>query len=375
MNRPSDSAVASDPVLPEGCGPILALDIGAQTQDAVFALPETEPENWPRFVLPSPACSVTRQLETYTAAGKSIWLHGSSVGSGFDAALRRHLAAGLSAAATPQAAAALYADSEHAAATGVTVSSARPERYVAVHLTDYDPKFWNALLAAAGLPEPSLIAAAAQEHGFHRGPDGGTSNCETRFAVRRNLLESTQGDPSCWLYDPPPASLARLSTLAACTGGPVADAETAAVLGVLAMPEVHERSCRQGVTVVHADARHILAFLVYRERIFGMYEHHTELRDVASLLDDLKEFRLGWLPDEQVRASGGHGCVFLSALPPEAEGFAPVFALGPRREMLRGHGRSIAPYEDMMSVGCRGLIHGLVMRRAHAAAGHEQRTL
>ena len=31
-------------------GPILALDIGSGTQDALLAVPNTAPENWPRFV-------------------------------------------------------------------------------------------------------------------------------------------------------------------------------------------------------------------------------------------------------------------------------------------------------------------------------------
>lgn len=368
MNGPSDSVADPIPVLPDDCGPILALDIGIKTQDAVFALPGTDPEKWPRFVLSSPAHSVIRQLETYTAIGQNIWLHGSSVGDGCSAALRRHLAAGFSVAATSQAAAALYGNPGHAAAMGVTISSTRPEQHIAVHLTDYDPGFWNGLLTAAGLPKPSLLIAAVQDHGLQPGRDGGPGNCADHFALRRNLLESTQGDPACWLYTLPPAPLTRLAALAACTGGPVADAETAAVLGALAMPEVYERNRRQGVVVVNAGTRHILAFLIYRERIFGIYEHHTALRDAASLLDDLKEFRLGWLPDEQVKATGGHGCVFLSALPPEAEGFAPVFVLGPRREVLRGHGRYIAPYEDMMPVGCRGLIYGLAMRHAGSRA-------
>ena len=86
--------------------------------------------------------------------------------------------------------------------------------------------------------------------------------------------------------------------------------------------------------------------------------------DTDALLFDLKEFGFGWLPDEQVRAKGGHGCAFLTPLPPEAEGFAPTFAVGPRREMLLGHAQFIAPHGDMMIAGCHGLLHGLALREA-----------
>lgn len=64
---------------------------------------------------------------------------------------------------------------------------------------------------------------------------------------------------------------------------------------------------------------HVAAFLVFKGRILGVYEHHTGMLDTDALLFDLKEFGFGWLPDEQVRAKGGHGCAFLAPLPPEAE--------------------------------------------------------
>lgn len=36
-------------------GPVLCVDIGSGTQDALLARPGLEGENWPRFVLPAPA--------------------------------------------------------------------------------------------------------------------------------------------------------------------------------------------------------------------------------------------------------------------------------------------------------------------------------
>ena len=196
-------------------------------------------------------------------------------------------------------------------------------------------------------------------HGHH--PEG---NRVGRFNLWRALLTETQGDPARWLYDTPPTPCTRLNALQQCTGGPVADTATAAVLGALAAPEVAKRSQRQGVTVVNVGNSHVAAFLVFKGRILGVYEHHTGMLDTDALLFDLKEFGFGWLPDEQVRAKGGHGCAFLAPLPPEAEGFAPTFAVGPRREMLLGHAQFIAPHGDMMIAGCHGLLHGLALREA-----------
>ena len=50
-------------------GPILSLDIGSGTQDVLLALPGERAENWPRFVLPSPALGIADRIRRHTAAG------------------------------------------------------------------------------------------------------------------------------------------------------------------------------------------------------------------------------------------------------------------------------------------------------------------
>ncbi len=341
----------------ERSGPILSLDIGSGTQDAILALPGQRPENWPKLVLPSPARTLATRIRKHTSEKRAVWLYGHNMGGGFVEALREQLAAGLFPKVSPEAAAAIHDDPERVRALGIEIVSERPSGYVALHLTDFDPAFWESLLALAGLPTPALVVAAVQDHGVHM-----NGNRIGRFLLWKQLLESTDGDPSRWIHDTPPAVCTRLQALQQCSGGPVADTGTAAVLGGLATPEVVRRSQRQGVTIVNVGNSHVAAFLVYQGKIFGIYEHHTGLLDTDSLCFDLKEFRFGWLPDEQVRSRGGHGCAFLAPLPAEAEGFAPTFVVGPRREMLRGQGQFIAPYGDMMFSGCHGLLHGLGLK-------------
>lgn len=338
-------------------GPVLCLDIGSGTQDGVLALPTEQPENWPRFVLPSPARKIAARIREHTSVNRPVWLCGQNMGGGFTDAIREQSAKGLEPQATPAAALALHDDPERVRSWGVGFSPVCPAGYASVHLADYDASFWETFLTAAGLPMPSLVVAAAQDHGHHS-----TGNREGRFRLWRELLLETKGDPVQWLFDEPPAVCTRLAALRDSTGGPVADTGTAAVLGALAVTDVAERSQRQGVTIVNVGNSHIVAFLVFQERIFGVYEQHTALLDLEALLFDLKEFRFGWLPDEQVRSQGGHGCLFAAPLPEEAEGFMPTFILGPQRKILRGHGQFIAPYGDMMFAGCHGLLFGLACR-------------
>ena len=64
-------------------GPILSLDIGSGTQDVLLALPGERAENWPRFVLPSPALGIADRIRRHTAAGRPVWLYGHNMGGGF----------------------------------------------------------------------------------------------------------------------------------------------------------------------------------------------------------------------------------------------------------------------------------------------------
>lgn len=338
---------------------VLCLDIGSGTQDVLLALSGLEPENWPRFVLPAPARVVASRIASLTASGQPIWLYGGNMGGGFANAVCKHREAGFAVAAHPDAAMALHDDPERVRSMGVTLTDACPKGYAPVMLADFEAGYWRAFLAAAGLPYPSCIIAAAQDHGVH--PVAG--NRIGRFQFFKSFVASG-GNPADILYTTPPPEYTRLQALQhAIGGGLVADTGVAAVLGALSMPEVARRSYREGIMIVNVGNSHVIAFLVYKERIVGVYEHHTGMHDVESLTKDLQEFRLCWLPDEQVRSTGGHGSAFAPDMPAEAEGFRPTFILGPRRSMLQGHGLFIAPHGDMMLAGCYGLLHGCGLQK------------
>lgn len=338
-------------------GPVLCLDIGSGTQDALLARPGLEYENWPRFVLPSPSRLITQRIRELTLLRRDIWLHGGNMGGGFGQALKEHVAAGLSAASTAEAARAIHDNEEVVSGMGVNIRPLCPENSVPVYLTDYAPEFWAGMLRLSSLPQPHLVLAAAQDHGFHA-----QGNRRGRMQAWRDLLASSP-DPAAWIHDAPDATLTRLVALHEKSGGPVADTGTCALLGALSEPEVLERSFREGITIINAGNSHTVAALVYQGKVRGIYEHHTGMRDHAHVLEDLKQFRLSWLPSEAVQASGGHGTAF-GPYCEEAAGYAPTYILGPRRALLQGQGRFLAPHGDMMLAGCFGLLWGWAHSRA-----------
>lgn len=330
----------------------LFLDIGSGTQDVLYHRDDIKLENCSKFVLPSPAKLIAKRVEELTAAKRDIYMYGSNMGGGFFLAIKKHLEAGLRLAIHPEAALAIYDDPKRVAALGITLTETCPAGHAPLELCDYNAGWWQAYLGMAGLTYPDEVIVAAQDHGVHE--DEG--NREGRFQMWKELVDKHKGDPYSLVYSTPTASLTRLATIQRATGGgAVADSASAAVLGALYVPEVAQRSWRTGITVVNVGNSHTSAFLVYQEKIYGVYEHHTGMLTQESLAHDLKEFRRGWLTDEMVRNAGGHGCIFLD-VPDEAEGFFPTYVLGPKRDLLQGQGVFIAPGGDMMLAGCFGLL-------------------
>ena len=348
-------------LIPAGA-PALCIDIGSCTQDALLLSPGESPVNATRFVLPSPALLLARDIAAMTEARRDIYLRGTNMGGGFRGALRNHVQQGLRAAMHPDAALALTDTPETLPPLGISLAGTCPPGYTSLRARDIDPAFWRKLCRMAGVRGGLHIVVAAQDHGFHPGK----SNRAGRMELWRDFLRAGNGqgaDPSRLIYRKVPPALTRLAAIQAATRGPVADTGSAALLGLLSMPEIAERSSRQGLVLVNAGNSHTVAFLVYQERVFGVYEQHTFGIAAAQIADDLAAFSLGWLPNEQVLAAGGHGCVVLD-LPPEAEGFRPVYIAGPQRRLLAPYGQLAAPYDDVMLTGSFGLLHGLELLHA-----------
>ena len=334
---------------------MLLLDIGSGTQDVLYVAPDVAADNRPKFVLPSPARVVAWRIAEATYEKKAVHLCGVNMGGGFFGAVKKHLETGLAVSATLQASTALHDSSSQVEKWGVSLREKAPEGAKVITLGDFDADWWRRFLGMAGLEYPDIVVAAAQDHGVHEA----VGNREGRFVLWRDLVEKHNGDPKALLYTTSPVYLTRLRALQeSIGGGPVADSAAAAVLGALSEPEVYDRSFRQGVTVINAGNSHLAVFLVYKGKIWAVYEHHTGMQNREKFEHDLSELRKNWITDEEVRSTGGHGCT-MKELPAEAEGFHRTYILGPRRNDFAGLGTFLAPSGDMMLAGCFGLLYAL----------------
>jgi len=331
----------------------LILDIGSGTQDVLLYQEGLELENCPKFILPSPARTVAARIRELTAAKRDIYLYGQNMGGGFWRAVKAHQEAGFKVYAHPEAALALGDDLEHVRSFGIDITPNPPLSAAQVQLTDFDPGFWQGLLQHAGLPQPDLVLACVQDHGFHPGK----SNRISRFAYWERFMREDEGRIGSLLYSEPPAEMTRLACLRRSIGvGMVADTGSAAMLGALFDADVARTAAAEGVLILNIGNSHTIAFLVHGERVLGVYEHHTGYLDQTKLLTHLARFRRGELDNAEVFDDGGHGCVTVPDLP---AGFERIVVLGPRRGLLAdAKVEFLAPGGDMMLAGCFGLLKG-----------------
>ena len=149
---------------------VLAIDVGAGTQDVLVYDGGLEPENCPKLVLPSQTQVVGRRIRAATAAGHPVHLTGTPMGGGASSdAARDHLAVGLPLSATPAAARTLHNDLARVEQMGVAVRHEPPPGAVVVATKDVDLDALGSALARFGVELPELVAVAVQDHGYRPG--------------------------------------------------------------------------------------------------------------------------------------------------------------------------------------------------------------
>ena len=359
-----------------GAGPeaggarILAVDVGTGTADILLTVPGEPLENAVKLVVPSRTRVVAAQIGAATRRGQTVVFTGPTMGGGPDgAAMKAHLAAGLPFVATEDATRTFADDLDRVRARGVRVVGAEELAEVRRELPagagaeissgDLDTQGLRAALELLGVePRFDAVALAVQDHGFN--PGG--SNRVFRFAFWRAATQAARPLRDLF-YDAAaaPPEFTRLRAAAACAAelagsGPalVADTGPAALYG--ALPD--------GVAdavLVNVGNGHTICVVTRKERLAGVFEHHTRLLDGPRLDDYLRRFLAGALGDEEVREQGGHGAVLAGEVP---QGL-PVIVTGPRRALLSGSELPLefaAPHGDMMLTGCYGLVRAFAER-------------
>jgi uncharacterized protein (DUF1786 family) len=355
----SNPSVSFQPDLPDLLDRvrILAIDVGAGTQDALLYDSTSSLENCVKLVLPSQTQIVAGRVRAATEARRPVFLTGVTMGGGAtSAAVSAHLAAGLAVFATPAAARTIHNDLERVQSLGVSIVEESPPGAERIECADVDLPALGRALGEFGISLPECIAIAVQDHGYL--PDAGGR--ELRYEYLRMLLAGG-GYLVHMVYREPPEYMVRMHAVRETTGAAhvtLMDTGAAAVLGALGDAAVGTAAARDGAVLINIGNMHTFGVAIREERIFGLFEHHTG--DVTpQVLDHLtKRLQTGELSHDEVVAWGGHGAAFAPGYV-DAGPFPFVAVTGPNRHLagdLPYHRAS--PHGDMMLAGAFGLVEG-----------------
>lgn len=338
---------------------LLAIDVGAGTQDILLYREDVPLEGSTKMVLPSQTAIVGGRISQARAKGKDIFLTGPLMGGGAStAAVRWHLSAGLKVYATPFAASTINDNLERVRGLGVIIQEVAPPGAEVIRTGDIDIPALKESLALFDLDLPGDVAVAVQDHGYS--PQ--RSNRIVRFEHMAEAIRAG-GRLEEFAYLEPPQIMTRMisvkdylvelgfKTLLMDTG-------PAAIFGAALDPRA-----RQPALVVNFGNGHTVAAILCEGSITALFEHHTAELTADKLRSFLDGLCNGTLENSRIFDDGGHGA-YIEWVP---ESISSTLVTGPRRDQFLQSGIlkgavAAAPGGDMMITGCLGLIEAWAIK-------------
>jgi uncharacterized protein (DUF1786 family) len=348
---------------------ILAIDIGAGTQDILFYDPNKKLENCIKFVLPSPSPRLANEVTRLGQQSREIFITGHTVGGGALSHAIKALARDHHIVMTPSAAYTIRNNLDDVITSGIEVREeiVQTQDVPSINLDELDLSPLQRLLGSIdeNLKGISAGAVAVQDHGAYQ---SGQSNRKTRLSHMKNRLEENPNPLALsYLYGEVPDAFPRMVSAAERLHEQlpgqqilVMDTAPAAIAGCLTDKQVLERANGK-LLLINAGNGHTLACVLDGGRIIALLEHHTRELDPTSFASYLKGFCSGKARDEDAYMASGHGLFYLQE-PPGIEKLDLIAITGPNREILEGTGLDFyypTPGGDMMMTGPMGLVEAV----------------
>jgi uncharacterized protein (DUF1786 family) len=336
---------------------ILAVDVGAGTQDVLLWQAFQPAENSVKLVLPSWTTVLAGRVKQATEEGRPIFLTGNLMGGGpIVSAMKRHLQAGYPVYTTARAALTIRDNLGQVRQRGYKIleegeEPPHPADMIVIRTRDVDLDVLERALAPFDISIPETVAVAVQDHGECLVG----SNRLFRFQLWRQFVASGGQIADLAYREPPPCYTRMLAVQRDAPGAVVMDTGPAALWGIL--EDEHAAAHQEeGFVLVNVGNQHVLGVLLRGERILGLFEHHTVLMDSEKLQRLVERLQAGVLTNDEIYADNGHGATIHPDYVP-GDGFNFVAVTGPRRQMAQDLGYTFAaPYGDMMLTGCFGLV-------------------
>jgi uncharacterized protein (DUF1786 family) len=341
---------------------ILAIDIGAGTQDILLFDSRKKIENCISLVLPTPSRYFAEKLKTTEG---HVYIRGDTIGGGaLGRVILRHIQKGYRVVMEESAAHSIRNDLDEVRSMGIEVGK-KPEtdHFQELEIREVDlPLLENFLSNFGEDSKVDAVAIAVQDHGV---APKGVSDRAFRFEnIERMLGRDNRPEMFHFLEDSIPeyylrmrsavTAVRRSSSAPRAPAVLVMDTCFSAILGCL--DEVTSPSI-----VVNVGNGHTIAALIVARKIEALYEHHTHELTSKKLESDLRLLVKGELSGKKVFEENGHGAVTLKPFPGEVQ----VVVTGPNRDLFKETSfRFIyaAPGGNTMMTGPMGLVKAVQYR-------------
>jgi len=298
---------------------ILALDIGAGTEDVLLYDDRRNLENCVKMVLPSPSQIFAAKVREATRLCKDLFISGDIIGGGaFAFALRGHVEKGLRVVMTENAAYTIRNDLDGVREIGIEIVAGENEPKdfdgITLRIEEVNLRNLEGFLTEFNetLLDVDVVAVAVQDHGVS---PKGMSNRRFRIQnVKELLKDSPKPETLAFKEEEIPSYFLRMRSAALASRRQVPrakvllmDTSPAAILGCLKDSIIEKAN---PVLAINVGNGHTMAAIVSDGNILSVMEHHTRLLNPQKIERLLVTSRMENLVMKKCSKMGAMVCSF-----------------------------------------------------------------
>lgn len=336
---------------------ILTVDVGSGTQDIMLYDSRQNIENSVKMVMPSPTRIIANKIKR---CKDDILINGETMGGGpINKVIQKHLTKGHRVIMTENAARTVRDNLDYVKSLGIEIVSDGDEKNYSnlekIELKDVDLQAIRDSLSNFDVSTDfDYLGVAVQDHGYKEG----MGDRNFRFMKIKETLDKPKAPEEFAYFGNAPNYFTRINAVFRSFKGydtAVMDSKFASVCG--ATCDRYVRKLDKFI-VMDIGNGHTLAASFNKEKINGVFEHHTGRLTPEKIENLIKKLANGTITHEEVHNDYGHGAW---ALAPIGD-FEAVIATGPQRNILEKTDLNVhyaAPAGDVMMTGPVGLIKAI----------------
>lgn len=337
---------------------ILAIDIGAGTQDILYYNDEKNLENSIKLVLPSPPVRIVQKIKNKKG---NIYFDGDIMGGGkIKNTIISKIQKGSEIAMEPQAAKTIKDDITVAKSLGIEIvepksyNNSKYENYSKISLKDIDiDELSSTIIRYDNNFRFDYIAIAVQDHGY----DKNMGDRNFRFEKIKEKLKVPIKIEELAYYGNVPEYFTRMKSVERSLSNYkpiIMDSKFASICGASHDPELNKLN---NYVILDVGNGHTMGASIENRKIQGVFEHHTTnlMKNSTKLEYFIKKLVDGTLTHEEVHDDNGHGAHIINPLPK----LEKVIVTGPQRKIIKNTSLNYynaSPGGDVMMTGPVGLI-------------------